>query len=205
MDPEGDDNQECLVMLPETVLYAGDEEPALKRIVPLDLSESIDDPPTVEQLRSRAATYVNANSPDFLTEMIDVSFVTEDPKSSDLYLLQRLSLCDTVRVIHTALGVESRAKVIRTIFDVVQERYQSMTLWAIRPDLATTISSGLREAIDDLRKTMATRAGLVAELADLQTALEQAVSEAADRITGESGGYVRIRSDNNGHPQEMSL
>ena len=189
MDPEGDDNQECLVMLPETVLYAGDEEPALKRIVPLDLSESFDDPPTVEQLRSRAATYVNANSPDFLTEMIDVSFVTEDPKSSDLYLLQRLSLCDTVRVIHTALGVESRAKVIRTIFDVVQERYQSMTLWAIRPDLATTISSGLREAIDDLRKTMATRAGLVAELADLQTALEQAVSEAADRITGESGGY----------------
>ena len=112
--------QAVLVTLPEQVIYSDMAESFVYRmVVPVDLSSAFQEQPTVEQLRSRAQSYVNANAADGIPASIDVSFValwqTEEYKN--WAPLQKLKLCDTVTVYHKGLGIENKAKIVSVTAD----------------------------------------------------------------------------------------
>lgn len=132
--------EELLIMLPEKVLYSEvvDEFP-YKMIIPLDLSSEFNTAPTEEQLRNRARRYIDANAIKQIPTSIDVSFIalwqTEEYK--EFAELQRLRLCDSLTVQYTKLGIKNTAKIVKTKYNVLLERYDSLTIGETKNNLGS--------------------------------------------------------------------
>lgn len=186
-------NENTVVTLPERILY-GEHIYDYTNVmaVPVDLSGQFSDTvPTVEQLRNAGWTYLQNSQNWMMAENIEISFVnladTEEYK--DVAVLQRVNLCDTVTVIHSKLGVETQAKVISVDYDVLNERYNTIELGEPRTNLSQAVveASGILEEVPD--KSM----------------LQQAIAHATQLITGGLGGYVVMKPNANGEPEEILI
>lgn len=173
------DSDNNLVTLPEKILNAPGTYD-FTRIMALDLSQEFESAPTEEQLRNRANTYMTANNIGVPKVSLDVSFIqleqTEEYKN--IALLERVELCDTVNVEFPELGVSATAKCVKTVYDVLQERYTSVELGEARTNIADTIA-------DQQQKI---------EKAPTTSAMQQAINNATNQITGNKGGYVILHS-----------
>ena len=183
--------QTVLVTLPEKVIYsayAGDY--VYKMVVPVDLSSSFQEQPTVEQLRSRAQSYVAANAADGIPASIDVSFValwqTEEYKN--WAPLQKLKLCDTVTVYHKGLGIENKAKIVAVTYNVILERYEKMTIGEVK----TNLGDSIRQISEEIKRDVPTSASI-----------SQAISLATDILSGSTGGNIVINTNAKGQPVEI--
>lgn len=102
--------------------------------------------------------------------------------------LKILNLCDTVSVFFEALGVAATAKVVKTVYNVLLERYNSLSLGSTVSTIADTIA-GAQKAL--------TPTALAATLAP-------SIFKATQLITGNSGGYVVVNDgDGDGYPDEL--
>lgn len=112
------------------------------RIRPLDLSAEWENKPTVAQLRSRAQSFMAANNIGVPKVSIKVSFIpleqTEEYK--DIALLERVSLCDGVTVRFDRLGVNATAKCVKTVYNVLTGRYDSVELGEAKTNITDTIA-----------------------------------------------------------------
>ena len=183
--------QAILVTLPEKVIYSDMAESFVYRmVVPVDLSSAFQEQPTVEQLRSRAQAYVNANAADGIPASIDVSFValwqTEEYK--DWAPLQKLKLCDTVTVYHKGLGIENKAKIVSVTYDVILERYEKMTIGEVK----TNLGDSIRQISEEIKKDVPTSASV-----------SQAISLATNILSGSTGGNIVINTNAKGQPIEI--
>lgn len=183
--------QTVLVTLPEKVIYsayAGDY--VYKMVVPVDLSSSFQEQPTVEQLRSRAQSYVAANAADGIPASIDVSFValwqTEEYKN--WAPLQKLKLCDTVTVYHKGLGIENKAKIVAVTYNVILERYEKMTIGEVK----TNLGDSIRQISEEIKRDVPTSASI-----------SQAISLATNILSGSTGGNIVINTNAKGQPVEI--
>lgn len=113
-----------------------------KRTVPLDLSQEFEAAPTENELRAKAEAYLDGDGIGVPTVSIKVSFIdladTEEYK--DIAQLQSVKLCDKVSVEFEKLGISTIAKVVKTVFDVLKERYNNVEIGSVKPTLAQTIS-----------------------------------------------------------------
>lgn len=139
MDNEGNN----LVTLPEKVVYSPNASLYPQKLtVPMDFSSDYESQPTEAQLRTHAQTYINQSGIGIPKVSIDVSFVnladTEEYK--DLIALQEVDLCDTIPVQFEPLGIDTTAKVVKTEYDVLAEKYKKITVGSLRSNLATTIT-----------------------------------------------------------------
>lgn len=186
-------NETTVVTLPESILYGQhvyDYSDILA--VPIDFTERFgENTPTVEQLRSAAASFLESSENWRLSQNIEVSFVdladTEEYKN--VATLQRVNLCDTVTVVHPQLEVEATAKVIKVEYNVLAERYNSLELG----DASTNLSQAVIQASGF--------ANNVVTKSTLQTALEHATQ----LISGGLGGYVVLKPNANGEPEELLI
>lgn len=183
--------QTVLVTLPEKVIYsayAGDY--VYKMVVPVDLSSSFQEQPTVEQLRSRAQSYVAANAADGIPASIDVSFValwqTEEYKN--WAPLQKLKLCDTVTVYHKGLRIENKAKIVAVTYNVILERYEKMTIGEVK----TNLGDSIRQISEEIKRDVPTSASI-----------SQAISLATNILSGSTGGNIVINTNAKGQPVEI--
>ena len=130
-----------LVTLPETILPATTSSYDFQRIYTLDMTSSFQEKPFVVDLRQAANDWIAVNNPSLPYTSLDISFVqleqTEEYK--DLALLERVELCDDVTVQYPEFGISVIAKVMKTVYDVIAEKYTSVTLGNIRPSLSDTI------------------------------------------------------------------
>ena len=62
-------------------------------------------------------------------------------------LEDKISLCDTVTIIDTRYNVNTQAKVIKTVFNVLKNRYESIELGNPKTSLADIVGNGGNEAI----------------------------------------------------------
>jgi phage minor structural protein len=136
LDP--DTQEELLITLPERAVYADTvDDYAYEMVIPLDLTAEYQEPPSVETLRARANTYIEANVARSMPTSIEVSFIalwqTEEYK--DIAELQRLRLCDTLTVQYTKLGIRNTAKIVKTVYNVLLERYDSLTIGETKENL----------------------------------------------------------------------
>lgn len=195
---DGDGN-EVTVTLTENVLYSSyADDYDYKMVIPLDLSSEFDSQPTEAQLRAKAQTYITNNAKSAIPETIDISFAAlwQTDEYKNVATLQRLSLCDTLQVVYTKLGVNSTAKIIKTVYNVLLERYDSMTIGEARTTLANTITGDLQAAVDSLQASAVTTSQATSMMQD-------AIDNATNLITGGSGGHIVIGTDANGQPNEI--
>ena len=163
-----------------------------ERCYMLDLSAEFDTPPTKAQLQAKANAFINANDLDTVARHYKVSFVplwqTEEYKN--LAVLERCSLCDTVTVIHEKEKV--KAKIIKTVYDVLNERYISIEMGNAKSNFAQTVGQQLKQVDDTINST--------------KSFLQQSIERQTKRITGNRGGYVVMNDDNqDGYPDEILI
>ena len=153
-----------------------------QKVVPIDFSQDFETAPTLEQLQEAAEDYVKANKVGVPEVSLAVSFVqleqTEEYKH--LALLEKCDLCDTVTVQFEKLGVNAKAEIVKIVTDVLLERYKSVEIGSIRPNIATTIA-GQQQEIQERPTT---------------SAMQQAVSNATNWITNGQGYVVAVKDDN---------
>lgn len=162
------------------------------RILPLDLTAEFKEAPTAEALRTAAEQYISDHNIGVPEVSLNVSFVQleQTQEYKDLALLERVELCDTVTVIFERLGVNATAQVTSTVYNVLIDAYDSVTIGNVRKNVAMTIAEQAQE---------------IAKGPDL-TALQAAVIEATELITGNQGGYVVIHSSTGGKtPDEILI
>jgi phage minor structural protein len=140
------DGNDVLVELPEKIVNAPGTYNFVK-IRTLDLSNDFQDQPTVEQLRSKAESYIEANNIGVPTVSLTVSFAqleqTEEYKH--LNLLERIELFDTVSVEFPALGVSATARAVKMVYDVLADRVKSVTIGSVRSNIADTVANQQQE------------------------------------------------------------
>lgn len=157
---------------------------------PVDLSDKWDETaPTAAQLQTAAESYLDSNTGWELSTNLKVEFValadTEEYKA--VSALQRVNLCDTVTIIHEGLGITAAAKVVKTEYDVLLERYNSIELG--------TASVSLGQAIED--------SIINSDEVPTTSAMQRAIANGTALITGNSGGYVVLKKNANGKPEEL--
>lgn len=107
----------------------------VERILPLNLTDKYDDgeePPTVAQLNRDGAKYITDNSVGVPKVSLDLNFAQLDRKE--------VHLCDTVTVVFEKLNIEAEAKVIKTVYDVLNDRYVSVKLGDPRANIANSLA-----------------------------------------------------------------
>lgn len=182
-----------VVTLPERIVSAeGVTDPIA---IPLDLSQEFEEQPTEEQLRTAAQQHLAQREPWVPDENISLDFInlSQTDEYAGMYNLQRLSLCDRVDVVYTALGVVAKdIEIIKVEYDVLREMYTKMELGKARSTFAEVITEKTEEQISQVET-------------NLQGFFDSAISAATDAITGVNGGHVVISRDANGKPQEILI
>ena len=109
--------------------------------VPLDLTDKFEDQPTTQQLETFAANYMNSQGVYLPMQNIEVEFIRlqDSPEYASYAELMKCSLCDTVNVVFPSYNTSGRFKIVKTVYDVLQERFEKMELG----DLSTTLSEAL--------------------------------------------------------------
>ena len=170
-------------------------ETAEPRIYNLDLSSRFQgtELPSKTEVNKAAAAYVKANNLREPNISISVSFVnladTEEYKN--IAPLERVSLCDTVSVFFEKLNISATAKVNKTVYDVLAERYQSIELGNARASLSSTINNSF--------------AAVKEEVSQQKNFFEKAIEEATQLISGGLGGYVVMKTNAAGQPEEILI
>lgn len=153
---------------------------------------------TEEKLRAKATAYAAAADLGTPKVNITVSFVqlwqTEEYKN--IAPLERAKLCDTVTVRFSKLGVAATSKVIKTVYNSLQEKYESVTLGDAKSSFANTVNKQ-QEAIQEIKSSV--KKGQ----AEATEQLKKAIANATSLITGHSGGYVVLNPAEK--PQEILI
>lgn len=182
-----------------------------RRSVPYDFSGDFEAAPTAAQLRQRAERYIIRNSIGIPAVSIKVSFValwqTEEYK--DVAPLQRVNLCDWVTIQFEKLGISAKAKVIKTVYDVLTERYKSIELGEARSDFASYVVD-LSAQTEQNAEAVATNKNYVmtqidTKLLAFEDVMNEAIEDATDQIRGANGGNIVTRLDAQGRPYELLI
>lgn len=124
------------------VVYSGSESfDGHEAVVPMDFSQKFENKPTKAALNSLASTYMNANNTNMPSQSIKVDFVRlADTEEYKQYAkLQSCKLCDTVNVEFPKYGMSGQFKIVKTEYDVLRERYQTLELGTLSTTLAEAL------------------------------------------------------------------
>lgn len=153
---------------------------------------------TEDKLRTKAIAYAAATELGTPKVSITVSFVqlwkTEEYKN--IAPLERVKMCDTVTVRFSKLGVTAKAKIIKTVYDTLREKYESITLGDAKSSFADTVNE--QQGTIGMIKNSVKRGQ-----AQAVEELKKAILNATNLITGHSGGYVVLNPAEK--PQEILI
>ena len=177
--------------------------------VPHDFSSDFQDKPTTEQLRLAAQRYILRNQIGIPAINIKVSFValwqTEEYK--DVAPLQRVKLCDYVTIYFEKLGITAKAKVVKTVYDVLNERYDSIQLGEAKTDFASYVV-GLERGAEVTAAAVASNRNQVSAQIDralvtFEETMHEAIESATDEIIGAKGGNIITHFNEQNQPYEL--
>ncbi|MGN0449913.1 MAG: phage tail spike protein [Ruminococcus sp.] len=191
-----DESTEKVITLSEITLPIIDNPTRQKTLIK-DFTEFFEDKASINEnsLRTKALSYIKENPLGVETPTLTVAFepLWKQPEYSAI--LERVSLCDTVTIRHSALGITAKSKVIKTVYDALAEKYISITLGSAKSNFVNTVGD------------------IKIELSEVKTKTEHfpllintAVKNATSLITGQNGGYVVINTNSvSGQPYELLI
>ena len=152
----------------------------------IDFSSEFESKPTEEELRQKALDFLANNQPWTPRDNITIDFVQlwQTPEYENVASLQRVSLCDTVSIYYPELGVTAtNAKIIRVVYNVLLERYDSMEVGTPKTSFADYLKGDISAAILEQPEF---------------TGWQAAIAHATEMITGGLGGYVVMNANAKG-------
>lgn len=160
------------------------------RIATVDLTDKFENKPPMDQLETALRSYMNANSIGVPKVSINLSFVDLSQTTEYSNIIQSVALGDTVHVSFPKIGVDASARVVKTKWNVLLDRYDNIDIGSVKSNIADTIAKQTRQIADaPNRKTTAAIAGAMARV-----------------IMGAAGGSVRlIDTDDDGMPDELYI
>ena len=216
---KGQENDaDTVITLPGKVLHSNfSSSYPYQMIKVVDMSSSFQTAPTVQQLRNAGQKYIENNDVGTPNVSLDVSFIAlhQTQEYADLTKIEHINLCDTVQVVFPTLGVSTKAKVVKTVWNVLLERYDSITIGAVQGRLSATLQASQEAAVEraiaesgsQASAEYATKAALQAVSAavaqvDTRMYRAEAVYKA---LKGENGGYVYLTIDANNQTDELLI
>lgn len=185
-----DGNGDILTLTEKVVLSDHVADYPYQIIKEVDFSSNWESKPTQAQLRTAAQNYVANNEGWKLKNNITVSFValwnTEEYK--DIAPLERVKMCDVVHVQVPKLGINFETKVVKTDYNVLQEKYNSITLGETYYTLSTVLTEAITQSEEEQSSHM-----------------QKAIARATKLIQGGLGGYVVFTVNANGEPEEITI
>lgn len=177
-----------VVTLPETTISSDKANNfPYKRTVPHDFTASFKEKPTEAQLREKAQAYVRQTGFGVPDVSIDVSFVmlSQFEGYKDIALLEAVNLCDTVSVYFEPLEISVKAKVIKTVYNVLNDTYDSITLGSAKNSL-TKVIEDIKQDTDD-------------KITEETSARKKAIAELVKKVEQGSGLYVTDKGTGGAH------
>ena len=192
--PYWKDSEDNVMFLTEVVVWSSHKEDYFYPLIKIvDFSSDFDEKPTQGQLRTAANKYITQNSGWTLNSNIKISFValwqTEEYKN--VANLERVQMGDTVTVIYDRLGVNVKMRVVKTDYNVLAERYNSIEVG----DASTNLAKAVAETDRNLENTAD----------EITSEYKKAVAHATKMIQGGLGGHVVFNTDAQGHPNELLI
>lgn len=170
------------------------------RVLMRDFSSEFgtDEELTSAALNEKVTAWLASNDINALTISMSVSFVdlSQSPEYSSYKLLESVNLCDTVTVRHKDLDLNITAKVIKTTYNVLNEKYSKVELGSARANFSSTIEQLQKETQSVKHEVHKTESKITQEYL-------AAIQDATNAITGNSGGYIRLNPSEN--PQELLI
>lgn len=158
----------------------------------VDFSSDFKGQPTPEQLAQRTQEYITAENVGVPEVSISVSWLQLEQYAGyeDTATRERVSLGDTVTVSFPQLSVDATARVVKTVYDVLLDQYETCDVGSVKPNIAATIA-GQQQEITALPST---------------STVEQIVDTIAQTIMGVKGGAVRLLDTNgDGYPDTLYI
>lgn len=108
--------------------------------IPLDLTSRFESEPTTAQLEAEALAYMAERRTNAPAQNITVDFVRlQDIGLEDFSELMKCGICDTIEVVFPEYGMSGLYKIVRTVWNVLEDRYDEMELGSLK----TTLSEAL--------------------------------------------------------------
>ena len=191
-----DESTEKVVTLSEVTLPIVDT-PLRNKTLIKDFTEFFEDKASINEnsLRNKAKNFIKANPLGVETPTLTVAFepLWKQPEYSAI--LERVSLCDTVTIRHSALGITAKSKVIKTVYDALAEKYVSITLGSAKSNFVNTVGD-VKKEISNVKN----------EVGHFPLLINTAVKNATSLITGQNGGCVVINTNSvSGQPYELLI
>lgn len=136
----GNGDEEKVITLPEVYIdseYVGNYTE--RRIQMVDFSDK--EPKDVASLRKMAQTYIKSNAIGVPKISIKASFVdlASSVMDDQLKNLEILDLCDWVTIAFNQLNIHTTAQIVKTVWNVALDQYESIELGEARTDFAKVI------------------------------------------------------------------
>ena len=144
---------ETIITLPEVYLdsdYVGNYSE--RRILMVDFSD--DEPKDSAALRNLVKSYIKNNDIGIPKVSIKTSFVdlASSVLSEDLKAVEQLDLCDTVSITFNDLGINTTAKIIKTIWNVSLDKYDSVELGESQTDFGKVMADSEKKTSQVIKK-----------------------------------------------------
>lgn len=147
------------------------------RILLLDLTEEFENKPTAEDLTQKAQEYISNHDPGVPTISTTVSWY----QSKDF--VENVNLGDVVGVYFSRLGISAKAKIVKTRYNALQNRYESVDIGSVRSSIAGTIVS-MDQGVSSVTQYTVTETRRIAkELEMTADSLRSAISDSAQNTT----------------------
>lgn len=149
--------------------------------------------PTEANLRQVANDFILAN-PTLGIETPNITLSFEQLRGQFGYsnIHETINLCDIVTVKYPDLGINIQTKIVKVVYDVLKEKFKSITIGASKASLVDTTVHTQQEA--DATSQAVT---------EIPSYVEQAINHATEQITGANGGCVVIDMDSQQRPYEL--
>lgn len=170
--------------------------------IPLDVSDKFESKPTKAQVNSMGRSVMNSKNPTLPSQNIHVEFVRlQDMGYETFSNLLDCKLCDTINVIFPDYNTSGQFKIVKTVWDVLQDRYESMELGELSTSLAEalgisgdkSIGAGDAAVTTTVEKTLSSGIAAGTYIAAADISMTEVEGYKAVAVAGWSTNNWRIR------------
>ena len=117
----------------DCIIYATNKDDfGYIRTEAVDLSNEFETEPSQTEMANWLGAYASDKNANHIPTTITVTAVPD--------ALQNVFLCDTITVVHPVYKIKHPAKVVKTVYDPIRERYTAVTIGEIETGITDTIA-----------------------------------------------------------------
>ena len=177
------------VELPEKVILLGTHS---ERIKPLNLTSEFVEEPTEEELRAKTLEYLTKNdiNAGVLTIEVEFALLSQTEEYRDISALEDVRLGDVVSVFVPQRGITVKSRCVKTVYDVMTNRYVKVTIGDIGKDITYSFIS-YEDRLMNSETKIGEQGKTIAGLSVTTSAMRAEINGIAEWIGNENGGIVK--------------